>query len=209
MTNLLIHKDFQLKRQICACLAQIAKHRQELAEEIVNNNIFPKIFSLLKDHDKVVRKNAATCIREIAKHSSDLANTICSEGGSAALVEYIADAEGNARLPGIMTLGYIAAFDEHNAMAIINSKGIDPLRDSLAEDNDDYVKAAAAWSLGQLGGHSYNHAKAMAEADALSKLLNVYKDPNSSDDLQKKAKRALKSILIMCTVLDALEPLIE
>jgi hypothetical protein len=49
----------------------------------------------------------------------------------------------------------------------------------------------------------------MAEADALSRLLNAYKDPNSSDDLQKKAKRALKSILIMCTVLDALEPLID
>lgn len=47
-----------------------------------------------------------------------------------------------------MTLGYIAAFDEHNAMAIINSKGIDPLRDSLGDGNDDHVKAAAAWSLG-------------------------------------------------------------
>lgn len=75
-----------------------------------------------------------------------------------------------------MTLGYIAAFDEHNAMAIINSKGIEPLRDSLKQENDDHVKAAAAWTLGQLGGHSYNHAKAMAEADALSHLLNAYKD---------------------------------
>jgi len=51
-----------------------------------------------------------------------LANTICNAGGSAALVEYITDSKGNSRLPGIMTLGYIAAFDEHNAMAIINSK---------------------------------------------------------------------------------------
>lgn len=74
------------------------------------------------DNDSLVRKNAATCIREIAKHSSDLANTICNAGGSAALVEYITDSRGNSRLPGIMTLGYIAAFDEHNAMAIINSK---------------------------------------------------------------------------------------
>lgn len=47
-----------------------------------------------------------------------------------------------------MTLGYIAAFDEHNAMAIINSKGIDPLRDSLLDNNDDHVKAATVWSLG-------------------------------------------------------------
>jgi hypothetical protein len=33
-----------------------------------------------------------------------------------------------------MTLGYIAAFDEHNAMAIINSKGIEPLRETLMKE---------------------------------------------------------------------------
>lgn len=209
LTNLITHKDFQLKRQVCACLAQIAKHRQELAEEIVNHNIFPKIFSLLKDQDPMVRKNAATCIREIAKHSSDLANIICNAGGSAALVEYIGDSTGNSRLPGIMTLGYIAAFDEHNAMAIINSKGIEPLRNALINETDEHIQAAAAWTLGQIGSHSYNHAKAMAEADVLQHLLAVYKSNNNSDDLRKKAKRGLKNIMVMCTVLDALEPLIQ
>ena len=49
----------------------------------------------------------------------------------------------------------------------------------------------------------------MAEADALSHLLVVYKEDKSSEDLKKKSKRALKNILVMCTVLDALEPLIE
>lgn len=49
----------------------------------------------------------------------------------------------------------------------------------------------------------------MAEADALSHLLAVYKHESSSEDLKKKAKRALKDIMVMCTVLDALEPLIE
>ncbi len=49
----------------------------------------------------------------------------------------------------------------------------------------------------------------MAEADALSHLLAVYKDPRSSADLKNKTKVALKNILVMCTVLDALEPLIE
>lgn len=138
-----------------------------------------------------------------------MANKICDNGGSAALVEFIGDAKSNSRLPGIMTLGYIAAFDEHNAMAIINSKGIEPLWDALINEKEDYIKAAAAWTLGQLGGHSYNHAKAMAEADALSHLLAVYKCDESSEDLKKKAKRALKDILVMCTVLDALEPLID
>ena len=48
-------------------------------------------------------------------------------------------------------------------------------------------------TLGQIGGHSADHARAMAEAD--SQLLAVYKFQESSEDLKKKAKKALKSIL--------------
>lgn len=202
-------KDSQLKRQICACLAQIAKHSQELAQEVVNHSVFPKIFSLLKDPDVIVKKNAATCIREIAKHNQDLAHQICNSGGAAALVEYISDTKGNSRLPGIMTLGYISAFSENDAMAIINSKGIPPLRDALTKEAEDHIQAASAWTLGQLGGHSYQHAKAMADNDVPSHLLAVYKMNESSDDLKKKAKRSLKNILAMCSQLESLENLIK
>ncbi len=40
-----------------------------------------------------------------------------------AIVEYITEAKGNPRLPGIITLGYISAFDESLAMSVIASKG--------------------------------------------------------------------------------------
>ena len=89
-------------------------------------------------------------------------------------------------------------------MAIINAKGISPLKEALIKESEDSVKAAATWTLGQLGSHSSNHAKAMAEADVLSHLLAVYNTPHNSEDLRKKAKKALKNILVMCTVLEAL-----
>ena len=38
------------KRQVCQCLAQIAKHTIELAELVVEGEIFPKIFTLLTQH---------------------------------------------------------------------------------------------------------------------------------------------------------------
>lgn len=88
-------------------------------------------------------------------------------------MEYIADSKGNARLPGIMCLGYIAAFDEQNATAIISVKAIPPLKDALMNEAEDHIQAAAAWTLGQLGGHSPSHAKAMAENDVPSDLLTV------------------------------------
>jgi hypothetical protein len=63
---------FQLKRQVCSALAQTAKHSVDLAEVVVEAEIFPKVLACLKDMDLVVRKNAATLIREIAKHTPEV-----------------------------------------------------------------------------------------------------------------------------------------
>lgn len=82
--------------------------------------------------DLVVRKHAATAVREVAKHSPELAQLIVSCGGAGALVDYTASAAGNARLPGIMALGYIAAFSETLALGVIASKGVPPLVAGLA-----------------------------------------------------------------------------
>ena len=56
-------------------MANIARHTIDLAENVVEAEIFPKILYRLKDTDPLVRYNlifnyrkfAATCIREIAK----------------------------------------------------------------------------------------------------------------------------------------------
>ncbi|CAD8161983.1 unnamed protein product [Paramecium octaurelia] len=209
LSALIPHHDAELKRSVCFCLANIAKHTIDLAEAIVDVDIFPKILYRLKDTDPGVRKAAATCIREIARQSQDLAKMICSAGAVVSIVDYINEAKGDARLPGIMTLGFIGAFDEALAMGIIAAKGIAPLKDALIKEPDQSVKSASAWSLGMIGGHSADHSRAMAEADVPSHLLAVYKFPDSSEDLKKKSSQALKSILQMCTYLPALEPLIS
>jgi len=138
-----------------------------------------------------------------------LAKLIVNAGGVAAMVDYIMDARGNNRLPGIMTLGYIAAFSETLALAVVVSKGIPPLKDALINEPEDHLKASAAWSLGQIGRHSPDHARALAEADCLRRLLAVFLHQDSSEDLQTKAKRALKSVIQKCTYLPALEPLLQ
>jgi vesicle coat complex subunit len=70
-------------------LANIAKHTIDLAEIVVDNDIFPKILYRLKDNDNLVRKYAAICIREIAKQSLDLSKLICNSGGAVAIVDFI------------------------------------------------------------------------------------------------------------------------
>lgn len=201
--------DSKLKRQVCSCLAQVAKHSVDLAELVVQAEIFPRILNCLKDVDLVVRKNAATCIREIAKHTPELAQLVVGAGGVAALVAYTNESAGNDRLPGIMCLGYIAAFSEALALSIIVANGVQPLMHALVTEPEDYLKSASAWSLGQIGRHTADHAKALADANVLPKLLAAFMSEQSSDDLVVKSKHALKFIIQKCTYLPALEPLLQ
>ena len=145
----------------------------------------------------------------MAKHTPELATLIVNAGGHAAIIDYISESKGNARLPGIMTLGYIAAFSETLALAIIVHQGILPLKDALVNESEDHIKSAAAWSLCQIGRHTPDHARALAVADVFSKLIDAYESPSSSEDLKQKAQRGLKSVLQRCTYLPALEPLLH
>jgi hypothetical protein len=56
----------------------------------------------------------------------------------------------------------------------------------LSEEREDHLKAAAAWALGQIGRHTPEHAKAVALANILPKLLECYLKTDSSEDLQQK-----------------------
>jgi hypothetical protein len=47
-------------------------------------------------------------------------------------------------------------------MSIITNKGVEVLKDSLIQVPDDLVKGGAAWAIGQIGGHSPDHARLVA-----------------------------------------------
>ena len=207
LAPLVQHDDGKLKRQVCSCLAQIAKHSVDLAEVVVEAEIFPKILTCLADVDVYVRKNAATAVREIAKHTPEvsklaysgvlawvrmlcqwrrcvpavqLAKLIVNSGGAAALVDYVRDTKGNVRLPGIMALGFISAFSETLALAVIVARGVPALKDALINEPEDHVKAATVWTLGQIGRHTPDHARAIAEGGVMQPMVQLYVRDDSS-----------------------------
>ena len=107
-------------------------------------------------------------------------------------------------------------------MAVIVSKGVSQLAIIIQEESDDKIRAATVWSLGQIGSHTPEHAKALAMVNVLPRLLEAYTSPNSSEDLQLKAKKgayleqdlnlpylALKNVLQKVIYLPALEPLLH
>ena len=62
---------------------------------------------------------------------------------------------------------------------------------------------------GQIGRHTPEHAKAVAVANVLPRLLQLYMRTDLSEDLQTKSKKALKNILQKCVYLPVLEPLLH
>ncbi|KAM7370013.1 hypothetical protein PAMP_011299 [Pampus punctatissimus] len=208
LAQMILNPDAKLKRQVLSALSQISKHSVSLAEMVIEAEIFPAAVACLRDPDEYVRKNVTTLMREVVKHTPELSQVIVNCGGMAAVIDYLGDCHGNLRLPGIMMLGYVAAHSEHLAMAVILSKGVPQLALCLSEEAEHHIKAATVWSIGQIGHHTPEHAKAVAAANLLPKLLLLYMDAGSSEDLQTKSKKALKNILQKCTYLPALEPLL-
>jgi len=64
------------QRQVFSALSQIAKHNVDLAEMVVEADIFPSVLTSLKDPDEYVKKNTATLIREIAKHTPEVKRVV-------------------------------------------------------------------------------------------------------------------------------------
>ena len=60
------------QRQVFSALSQISKHSVDLAEMVVEAEIFPSVLTCLTDQDEYVKKNCATLIREIAKHTPEV-----------------------------------------------------------------------------------------------------------------------------------------
>lgn len=205
LAQLLASHDGRLKRQACAALAHIAKHSSDLAEVVVEAGVFPGLLSTLRDEDALVCKHAATTIREVCKHTPELAQLVVSHGGAGALSGFTNRAEGNARLPGVMAIGFISAFGEALAQACLSEGAAEPCYNCLASEREDHLKAAAAWALGQLGRHTPHHAKAVADTGALESLVSVHASESASDDLQRKCEKAISHVCRRLTDTHALD----
>lgn len=72
-------------------------------------------------------------------------------------------------------------------------QGVSQLSLCLSEETDDLLRSATVWSIGQLGHHSPEHAKAVvANTGLLPRLLELYMEPSSSQELQTKVRMEVR-----------------
>lgn len=210
LTTSLKDRDLELRLNTCTCLANIAKHNEELAQKVVNAELFPNIIThCLKEEKSGLQRQAAQCIKEIASQSAELAKLVVAAEAVGPLVDYLNKAKGPGKLPAIMALGFISGFDQATAKVVVQNKGHRALVDTLKTSSDGHIKAAAAWSLGQIGRHSAELGQDLAKEKALETLLSAFMEAEEKGDLQKKARRALKSMIGQCQEMVALRPLLE
>nr|CAD7580785.1 unnamed protein product [Timema californicum] len=198
-----------MKRQALSALASIAKHSVDLAELVVEAEVFPQVLIHLAHPDKLVARSAAFVVKEVTKHTLELCQLVVNSGGIGALIQLVTDTDSETRLPGIMSLGHMAAHSEQLAMAIIESEGVAALRLVLAIETEDHVKAATIWALGHIGRHTPQHSGSLAGANLFPKMLQMYLSPDSSEDLKHKCRQTLKMVLQKCTNISALDPLLH
>ena len=65
-------------------------------------------------------------------------------------------------------------------------QGVVQLAIALSEETEEHIQAATAWALGQIGRHTPEHAKAIAQANVLPRLLELYLSSEGAEDLQTK-----------------------
>ncbi|XP_034831081.1 sperm-associated antigen 6-like [Maniola hyperantus] len=204
------NQDPKLKRSTLCALGAVAGAGAELAEATVAGGALPPAL-LHAGHDAApVRRAAACLLRDIVKHSVDLAQLVVNTGGCGPLVELLSEGAGGARVPACMALGYIAGQSDQLAMAVIEAKAVIVLVDILQNsDSEDTELCAAAWTIGHIAKHSPQHSLAVAVANTLPRLLQLYTNPKSSGEVRARASCALKQSLQCCLHRPALEPLLH
>ncbi|XP_075907254.1 sperm-associated antigen 6 isoform X2 [Nelusetta ayraudi] len=191
--------ELALKRIAASTLSELSKHTPELAQMVVDNGAIPHLAQMILNPDAKLKRQVFSALSQISKHSVDLAEMVTEADVFPAALTCLRDQDEYVR-KNVTTL--MREVVKHTP------EGVNQLALVLSEESEDHIKAATVWSIGQIGRHTPEHAKAVALANLLPKLLELYMDASSSEDLQTKSKTALKTILQKCTFLPGLEPLL-
>jgi len=209
-----------------ACLAQMAKHADDLAAVVADTGVIRDATAGLMEvgdeggaarteaseaSAEATREAAAALLREVASKTPELAERVAMDGGVAALVRCLELERGRKRaILATQTLGYVADFKPSLAAAATATDGGRCLVDALEVSADSDASIAAAWALGCVARHGKESAAPLAKCGAIKALMDCYASVEARDvpALRERAKAALKHIVKNCGSLRLLDPLV-
>lgn len=194
-----------------ACLAQMARHADDLAARVVEAGAVPDALAALIDPQDVPAREAASAMaREVVCKTPELAEAVAADGGVAALVQNLGLERGEKRaILATQSLGYIADFRPSFAVACVSVDQGRCLVEAMEHAVDDEAAVAAAWAMGCVARHGPESAAPLARSAAMRVLLDAYVNPVASEALVERSKASLKGLIKNCGELGLIEPLVS
>lgn len=162
-----------IKQSAALAIGRLAKHDDELAKSVVNEDrgkILSQLLESLESNNKFYKKAACFVISSVARHSEDLAVKVVQGGAIRFLVSCLEEYDPSVKESAAWALGYIARHSKELATEIVNAKAIDFLILCLQEPEIN-IKRVAIQTLSNIARHSETLSKSVADKDNLNIIL--------------------------------------
>ncbi|CAG9561106.1 unnamed protein product [Danaus chrysippus] len=231
--------DTQVKENAAWALGYIGKHSEHLSGLVVDAGTLPLLVLAFQEPEMSLKQIAAGALVDLAQHKPEAVvdagaichlvrglenqdpklkrSTLCALSAVAGTRASLAEAvvAGGALPPALLHAGHDTAPVRRAAACLLRDivkhsvDAVVVLVEILQNSEDDAELCAAAWTLGHIAKHSPQHSLAVAVANALPRLLQLYTNPKSSSEVRARAACALKQSLQCCLHRPALEPLLH
>ena len=191
------NEDELLSKNACVLLKELSRQSAVLAAQVVENDGIGALMENIRLYEGASRTASVMGLGFLAASSEDVAMTLIESQAVPLLRDILVQvrlSQASCWNPQLNVM--VACFDISSGLA------------RFYQEQDQNTLAASAWTLGQIGKHSVEHAVSMGEFDVYRELIAHFQNANSSEDLQLKCKKTLKALLANCADLRSLEPLL-
>ncbi|XP_052741829.1 sperm-associated antigen 6 isoform X2 [Bicyclus anynana] len=190
--------EISLKQIAAGALIDLAQFNPEA---VVDAGAICHLVRGLENQDPKLKRSTLCALGAVASARPELAEAVVAGGALPPALLHAGHDNAPVRRAAACLLRDIV---KHSVDAVVTL--VDILHN---EDSEDAELCAAAWTLGHIAKHSPQHSLAVAVANALPRLLQVYTNPKSSAEVKARASCALKQSLQCCLHRPALETLLH
>lgn len=176
-----------LKKCLYMAISGLAYQKSEFAKKIIEEGIFPSIFTIFKQKPyNSVHYAAMKLIASVSRHGGEFANFVWQfEIGIKRVIEYLKSVPKiNHAFPAILTIGYLSSLSQKHALKIVQYGALDAVVDILKSPNNPaHIISKACWCLTLIGEQSQKTAEKVGEHGGFQALVNLINNtfsPNAS-----------------------------
>ena len=148
-----------IQQSAAMALGRLANHSDDLAEDVVANEILPQLVYSLGDQNRFYKKAATYVLRSVAKHSPELAQAVVDSGALYSLTTCLEDFDPGVKESAAWAIGYIASHNQALAHNVVDAGAV-PLLVLCIQEPELTLKRVCASALSDVCKHTAELAQA-------------------------------------------------